>query len=287
MPISTNALLTFVLVFVLAPAALGTVAALLGARSAHPLSLRVKQHLPVLGPVFLLLAPIFVVCLVSEHSETLCQALPLWVQAHAGMLCSGSASTLVIFVAVYCCTIAHASRFPRTRSVVLAAVLLAISGPLSYWRIHRPIADALTERRAPTGVIMQTSSSSCTAATLANIAAFFGDPLTERDAAALLGTTPFGTSPGQMRYALTELGIEFTMLPGTPDALASLEAPAILSVDHPTTGPESHSVGYFGRCEDGTYEIWDPLIGKRCLTEERLLKTWHGNGIQCLRVTRH
>ena len=69
-------------------------------------------------------------------------------------------------------------------TVRLLAVLLLLQGLLG------PIADALTERRAPTGVIMQTSSSSCTAATLANIAAFFGDPLTERDAAALLGTPP-------------------------------------------------------------------------------------------------
>jgi predicted double-glycine peptidase len=285
--ISTNALLAFVLAFVLAPAALGTLAALVRARSAHPLRLRVKQHLPVLGPAFLLLSPVFVICLVSEHSETVCLSLPLWVQGNTGLLCSGSASTLVVFVAVYCTTIARACRFPRTRSVLLAAVLLGISGPLSYWRIHRPIADALSERRTPTGVIMQTSSSSCTAAILANVTAYFGDPITERDAATLLGTTPFGTSPGQMRYALTHLGIDFEMLAGNSETLTTLEAPAILSVDHPSTGPESHSVGYFGRCEDGEYEIWDPLIGKRCLSEERLLKVWHGHGIQCLRAARH
>jgi hypothetical protein len=55
--------------------------------------------------------------------------------------------------------------------------------------------------------------------------------------------------------------------------------PALLFVDHPATGPESHAVGYMGNVGVKA-EIWDPLSGKVLMGAEELRKIWHGRAIE-------
>ena len=163
-------LLFFVVAFTLIPAALGVVVACLRARFAGSLTLRVKQHLPVILPAFVILFPVIALFTLANHSETICLRLSIGLQRHAGYVSASATSTLVAFVVGYCAAIAYLSRHQNTRSFVLAAVVVAMAGPISYWQGQRPVANSLTAQRTPAGVILQTSDSSCSAATLANIA---------------------------------------------------------------------------------------------------------------------
>jgi hypothetical protein len=61
-----------------------------------------------------------------------------------------------------------------------------------------------------------------------------------------------------------------------------LKVPAMIFIDHPSAGEESHAVAYMGNHLDSA-EIWDPLEGKRFVTSQQLKKIWHGRGIEfCL-----
>ena len=53
-------------------------------------------------------------------------------------------------------------------------------------------------------------------------------------------------------------------------------------VDHPATGPESHSVAFAGR-RGNRLEIWDPLRGRVLLKQSELFNIWHGNIMTCKR----
>ena len=61
-----------------------------------------------------------------------------------------------------------------------------------------------------------------------------------------------------------------------------VKPPAMLFVDHPQAGPESHVVAYFGSMGD-TYEIWDPLDGRIHMDRERLITCWHGRALELRR----
>jgi len=106
--------------------------------------------------------------------------------------------------------------------------------------------------------------------------------LTEESAARLLGTTTAGTSRGQMRFALHQLGIPFEERNDPRLTPAELPAPALLMVDHPAVGREGHMVMYAGRSEGG-YEIWDPLTGRVEWSEREARSRWHGRAFSCPR----
>jgi hypothetical protein len=155
--------------------------------------------------------------------------------------------------------------------------LMAFHG--AQWYYTRPVAPDLTHETTPDGVILQTSEVSCAAASGANIAQAFGLAKTEKEMAALFGTTkPLGTSDAQIVYGMRTLGLvaDRVTIPGAdPAQLASL---AMLFVDHPATGPESHAVAFMQFAKDHA-EIWDPLVGKRFLTKRQLAEIWHGHAV--------
>lgn len=128
------------------------------------------------------------------------------------------------------------------------------------------------------GVIRQTSSFSCAAASLANVAARRGIPMAEREAAERLGTTVTGTSPGQLLHALAELGLAPRIVETSRSSAGEVPSPAILFVDHPAVGRERHVVALMA-VHGERFEVWDPLAGKMLLSADDLWRVWHGVGI--------
>ena len=133
------------------------------------------------------------------------------------------------------------------------------------------------------------------AACVANVATLDGQKLTEKEAAELLGTSASGTSNGGIRYTLRQLGIPVHSPPRSTEP-HDLSPPAIVSIDHPATGPESHAVllnAIHTMASDGSasqteqfgdnvrLEIWDPLVGIRMLSIPEFQAVWHGAAFEC------
>lgn len=219
--------------------------------------------------------------LTAQVHDPFCQALPLRVQRHADWLTWLPLAALFAVVSGYATALAFARRHRQRWLLTIAVLLLHLTIGVSAFRYLAPIAPSLGPGLTRDGVVLQTTGSTCGAATLANVARRFGISLDERAAAELLLTSRAGTSRGAIRYALEELGMPFrTLRPGPTPSLARLPPPAILFVDHPALGRESHVVAFMGG-EEGRYEIWDPLVGKAEWDESTASAMWHGNGIVC------
>jgi len=100
-----------------------------------------------------------------------------------------------------------------------------------------------------------------------------------------LGTTMFGTCVAQVVYGMEKFGFSCQKIYVQESDLNAVNSPALLFVDHPATGQESHAVGYMGRV-GVKVDIWDPLSGKLLMDVEELRKIWHGKAIEIRRKKR-
>ena len=239
------------------------------------------KHSRTVLAVSLLSIGVLSVPLSAQIADSICQRLPLWLQRDGGRVTWILIASLFAFLSGFAVFLAlrtgHRKRWQLTAAVVLGGLAFSIAG----WRLNTGIADSLEHRTTADGVVLQSTGSSCAAATLSNVASQYGIELSERSAARALGTTALGTSPGQMRYALHHLGIEYRCLNERYSGISQIQPPAMLFVDHPAVGSEGHVVAYFGR-SGSDYEIWDPLVGKTFWSEEKVREVWHGNGILCI-----
>lgn len=217
----------------------------------------------------------------AQLSDRVCQVLPLWLQRHASGVTWSALVVLLGYVSSYTSALALLTRHRKRRRLVLCSTLLITSVSLTAAALEVRVADRLADSVSENGVVLQSSGSSCAAAAIANVARSYGIPVTEPEAADLMGTTVLGTSPGQMRYALATYGIEHETLNERFSRLEDVRSPAILFVDHPAVGHEGHAVTFMGMAGDD-YEIWDPLEGRVLLSRDEIASVWHGNGIQCM-----
>ena len=61
-----------------------------------------------------------------------------------------------------------------------------------------------------------------------------------------------------------------------------LTVPAMLFIDHPQAGPESHAVALM-EADGGQAVFWDPLHGREQRSFEALRAIWHGRAVLCRR----
>ena len=260
---------------------LGAVFAVRSVRGRSDVTLETAHRdVPWLRPVML---GCFVACLASLApvlSDRVCQRLPLAMQGAASLVFWSALLASFGFLSGVSWAVAVRTRHEQGRALLFAAVLLNVALGVVYARSNAPIAGELEERTTTDGVILQTSGGSCAAASVANVLGRFGTIVTERQIAQHLGTTRFGTSPGEMRRTLAAFGVSVSTLDGDARDLLEVRPPAILFVDHPSVGSEGHAVAYFGPDGDG-FEIWDPLVGKRRWASARVWEVWHGAGIEC------
>jgi hypothetical protein len=186
--------------------------------------------------------------------------------------------TLILFPMSYFGTIAvvvaHRCQDSRKKSLLTAIPVLLIAFGSIHWSRQRTIADELTHVTDPNGIILQSSGVSCAAASAANILNQFGMKKTEAELATILGTTATGTSSGQVIAGLRRIKIGCRR--ASFDSPEEIPFPAMLFVDDPVAGPESHAVALVSRTTGGVCEVWDPLDGRHEMTPEKLRKIWHG-----------
>lgn len=261
-------------------------AAVLGILAAHRVHRRfpnvtvetVHRHAPAMRAgilVLVLIAVPFVATLTDEAARW----LPLMLQRHVHVLAWSLTLLGLAGMAGFSISIALRTGHARRRSLMLAVVLLIPALNVSAWPRVRPIADRLERKETIDGIVLQSHHASCAAASVANVGRLVGKDVDELGAARLLGTTRFGSSPGQIRYALDSLGIAFLEIEGSE--LASVAPPAILFVARRRPdGPGEHAVVYVGRHEGG-YEIWDPRSGRTVYSHDEARHVWKGGGLSC------
>ncbi len=187
-------------------------------------------------------------------------------QAFASFFCGG--------VCCYVLLTRHRLRWP-----VAAGGMLLLAFAVVLPATRGSIADELREKRSADGVVLQSTGYSCAAAVCANIAEYYGFSATEKKMAYKLGLTDLGSTLEQIAYLLDSLGLETERIRLHPPDTSRLRVPAILSVYHPDTGPDTHLVIFMG-ANDSSMEIWDPLTGKTYVTEPELREVWRGLVVQ-------
>ncbi len=204
---------------------------------------------------------------------------PMIYRIYADIIIFGLTLMATTFVCIAVSTLAIFTnhRYRRSLPLLMATVITVID--FTYYQRMEPIASILGDDKTEMGVILQTSGASCSAATCANIAAFYGLNVSEKEMAELLGTTRRGTERSQVLYGMKQLGFSSNEIFQTEIDLTRIRPPAYLNVGHPVTGPESHAVAYMGRA-DGKFEIWDPLSGKVYMSPKQIYQIWLGKAME-------
>lgn len=210
--------------------------------------------------------------------------LPFWAQYWLAGLVWTAVAALFAFLAALTSGIAWRTGHPQRRRLAMAAAVMMLAILLPQWSFTRPIADQLRHETERDGTILQSSGSSCVAASGANIARLLGvSPIDEITVARRMGTTNTGTSMPQAVVGMRSLGIECTPADPTRVDPARLALPAFLFVDDPAAGPEGHAIVLTHVALDGRFGLIDPLYGKSLKTRAELDRIWHGLAVGCRR----
>ncbi len=210
---------------------------------------------------------LYALLLLLLHHDRLLERFPLWLQVWL--------IPLVWYLLGALIGLLGGSLAARRRLSFVIPVLIAHGGVFAYY--NEPIYETIPSVDPLPLYTNQTTLYSCACAALSTALKFKGLQIGEREACRLVGTTRYGSTPAQIRYALTKLGIAYRMI---DDKNTSLHPPAILFVDR-RGGRENHAVTLLRRRGD-LFIIFDPMEGLRRLRSNELEKIWHGRGVELL-----
>ncbi|MBM3289600.1 MAG: hypothetical protein FJY92_05565 [Candidatus Hydrogenedentes bacterium] len=197
--------------------------------------------------------------------------------ATPGLFLLNIASMTFAFSAVSALAFSH--RHPARWFVPLACigVFAIVEFQFRTSPLVRP-PEVRDERTGAGGVVLQTSGATCGAAACASVTRLLGAPKTEREMAALLGTTEAGTSPAQIVVAMRGLGFTCTKRYVPERDLSQVRAPAILFVAIGTE-VDAHAVA-LANVTGSTAAIWDPSGGKHDVDVRDFSTRWGGRAIE-------
>ncbi len=147
-------------------------------------------------------------------------------------------------------------------------------------QLSLPISDQIKELVVDVdGIVLQTTNTSCAAASLANLARITqkAPNLTEKEAANMLKTTRSGTSTLAILKALKKLGFSPKFESNlTYQQLLEIPSPALLHVLEPIRNRKiPHSVVYLGFQENTkNIIIANPLQGKQVIPASEMAAYW-------------
>jgi hypothetical protein len=201
-------------------------------------------------------------------------SVPEWLEIHQTAVVFGS---LAFVSALLLALTVHGAFATRDRRrIPLGVAMLLVVGVLLgvecdfLW----PIASQLGDRTNGDAVL-QSSGASCVAASAANLLRHRGIPVSEREVAAVLGTTRYGTSPSQLVRGLERFGVSCRRVRDRRVPAA----PAILFLP-PKGGVAAHAVLLTGRSGED-FSVIDPLSGRLVLTRSEVEARWHGLAVVC------
>ena len=158
--------------------------------------------------------------------------------------------------------------FGTTILLTVSFLLRSASGPIQIEMPHR-VKD---------GVITQTTSATCAAASGANVASYFGIATTEAAMAEVMNTNRLGTSPSQIIHGMQSLGLHARKVRVDPGAVTEVNPPAVLLV-YNLDQVDGHAVALMG-IEDGLADVWDPAGKRTQFTAEEFREEWVGHAIE-------
>jgi hypothetical protein len=176
---------------------------------------------------------------------------------------------------------------PNARALVLTVLLCQAALLFMTGWMQRFVAAQLSNAKWSGKMLLQTSGSSCAPASGANVAGRLGLHYSEQEMARFMGTRAAGTSPAFIMRGLRKAGIAARKFNDPAVNLETLPLPAILIVDHPAAGPESHAVAALEYDADRkSLVIWNPLTGFELMTRAELKRIWSGHGIACQKTSK-
>jgi len=236
---------------------------------------RKEPHLYVLLSFFF---GLFAINLLLQRRPLLMWDWPLWLQYYYSALTWGCILAVFSFLFAFVTTLSfQCDHRDRWKFVIAATIFIAVLQAVQ-WVYTKPLAEDLYEKKTSDGAILQSSFSSCVAASAANILSVYGRPRTEKEVATLLGTTLVtGTTAAQLVYGMGRIEVLCRMV-AIPEAdIDKVNVPAILFVDY--VDSEDHAVALLAISPDGV-ELVDPLFGRKFLSHGELRKLWHGRAVE-------
>ncbi len=210
---------------------------------------------------------LFLLSLLFLEIDSLLAKLPFWLQWNM---------TLVLWLALGGILGLLSVNYIYLKRITLT-VLLNTLFLLSFWYYNEPVYTLIKPTNTASKVTNQTTLYSCACASLSTIAKHKGLHVSERDACKIIGTTRYGSNPGQIRYAVKKLGFHYKTLFGETD-INEVHPPAILFMDR-RGGYENHAVAYLKKTKNG-FLLYDPMEGWMLLERKQIRKIWHGRGIE-------
>jgi predicted double-glycine peptidase len=248
-------------------------------------ALRKAPYLYALVPLsVLLLAVTVALMVVGKMRPSYFWALPVWFEYHLYTVMWGSIISLFSFTFALTSAIAVLSGHSEGRKIIAASLLFVTAIQVMVWTYTRPVAPELREEISPSGLVSQTSPVSCAAASGATILRLLGEMKTEKEVARLFGTSMLGSSAAQIIVGMEKMGFSSRKMEIDNCDPERLVPPAMLFVDNPFIGPESHAVALLG-FQQGEAQIWDPLTGAMMgLGKEEAAEFWRGRAIEFQKV---
>jgi hypothetical protein len=176
-------------------------------------------------------------------------------------------------------------RHNRQRLCQMAIAVVAMSLPLAVFLYYLlPVTSILGTPLVMQGVVMQTTSSTCSAASIATLGRLIGGypNLSERDVVEITGTNRFGTSTLAEIRAMQKLGMSPRFERDLQVAdLIKVGKPAVLHVMELTFGTRiAHAIALFEvNLKQRTLTVGNPLFGRQVKTFEQMADYWLGEAI--------
>ena len=236
---------------------------------------RKEPHLYVLLPFFF---GLFAINLLLQRRPLLMWDWPLWLQYYYSALTWGSILAVFGVLFAFITTLSFQRDHRDRWKFVIAAIIFVAVIQAVQWVYTKPLAEDLYEKKTSDGAILQSSFSSCVAASAANILCVYDRPRTEKEVATLLGTTLVtGTTAAQLVHGMGKIDVLCRMVAIPGAEIDKVNVPAILFVDY--VDSEDHAVALLGISPDGV-ELVDPLFGRKFLSSDELRKIWHGRAVE-------
>jgi hypothetical protein len=270
------------------------IAGLLGAAGALECNRLLKRHADlrmenalVRAPYLWVLIPLCLLLLLANVAAIVVRIMrpalywgfPLWLDYSIMQIQWCILTGIFAFTFGFSSVLAWRTAHRERHKVVIASVLLVAAIQIMQWNYTRPVTEKLKDDISPAGMVSQTSPVSCAAASGATILRTFGQPRTEREVASFYGTSMLGTSAAQIIYGNTRLGIVSRKVDVQDRDPSRLATPAMIFIDNPFAGPESHAVAFLGM-KQGRAAVWDPISGLILYDARQLAAVWKGHGIE-------
>jgi hypothetical protein len=176
-------------------------------------------------------------------------------------------------------------RHNRQRLSQMAIAVVSMSLPLVVLLYYLlPVTSILGTPLVVEGVVMQTTSYTCSAASIATLGRLIGGypNLSEGDVVEITGTNRFGTSTLAEIRAMQKLGMSprFEQDLQVED-LIKVGQPAVLHVMEATSGTRiAHAIALFAvNLKQRTLTVGNPLFGRQVKTFEQMADYWLGEAI--------